>query len=109
MKPDRKRDLIEDADRHYYYWTKQKKRPALPETRAALLQLAREQRQRDYADYTREDGLPLTAEDRLHIRHAQREGYLAGRAYIIEMENEIERRFWQMLAGWGLYPEGGRQ
>ena len=25
------------------------------------------------------------------------------------IQNEIERDFWQMLAGWGLYPGGGLQ
>ena len=100
--------LIQELSQEYARWC-QKKRPATPQFRAELLAIAREQRSEGYDAYARADGQPLTAEDRLHIRRARRGGYQAGRAYLLTVENEIEAKFWQLLAEFGIYPEGGKQ
>jgi hypothetical protein len=95
------------AQRYIGIWS-QKKKPAVPELRAGLLQILREKRAERY-EYVRDDGQPLTAADKQDIRHAQYLGYQAARISLLESEQKAEAKFWMLLKELGISPKGGIQ
>lgn len=105
--PSRKQEMAEKAIAQEYRQWCQKKRPATPAFRAELLRSARDNR--DYSTFARKDGLPLTPEDRRHIRLVNLQGHREYRAVLLRADEEAEVRFWQRLAKYGIRPEGGVQ
>lgn len=90
------------------YWFCQKKRPALPETRALMLELIREHR--DGIDaYAHANGTPLTKEERWKVRQMTHEIRRIARAHLLEAERQIEAMLWQTLMDIGCLPKGGLQ